>query len=74
MSEDEKPTIEIDLEDYCFCGCHAELLQTAVTDLRIPLGVHKRAPADRAAACAACHPEHTAPDWSPGDDTSWRGA
>ncbi len=67
--------IEITVEDYCFCSCHAELLQTAINDILIPLGVNKLDPAERVSACAQCHRDHVDAETEAGwadDNSGWR--
>ncbi len=69
---DEQPEIEVALDDYCFCKCHGDCLQTPITTMIIPLGVHKHSPAEAVSACESCHDSHLETGFET-DDESWRG-
>jgi hypothetical protein len=70
MSDHERKLVNVDLSQYCFCGCHADALEGVGRCLRVPYGVHRVDELERELACATCRNFHTAD----GDeaDEPWR--
>jgi hypothetical protein len=73
--EPNRHEVEIAMEDYCFCACHTEALETPINTVLIPLGVLKLDPGERVAACAECHPAHVDAETEQGwvsDEDGWQ--